>query len=1146
MSMHRHVLAGKLLAGLVAISSLALITPADISAEPLPVADVKHDGPVDFQKDILPILRRNCLACHNATDAESDLVLETPETILEGGAEGPSAVAGNSGESLMFKLAMHATDPVMPPEDNDVGAKNLSPEQLGLLKLWIDQGAKGEVTDAGGPIAWQPLPATVNPVYALAVSPHGEYVAAGRANQIFIYNTATKSTVTRLTDAALIEQGIYKNPGVAHLDIVQSLAFSPDGKWLASGGYRTVKIWERPTNPQLGKLEGIEGEPQSLAVSPDGKLAAVGEAGGKVKLFDVAAGKVTKTFEGHGGPVSGVAFSSDGALLATGCQDKTFRVFNIADGKELGKTETPAPVNAVAFVLENKQVATGHADNKLFTWHLPGTEPAPPEDEEPAEGEQAAQGPKPIKEFGGHAGAITSLLAVNNGTQLLSGSQDSTMRHWDANGGNQIRQFSPGGPVASVAVSPDGSKFAAACTNNMAKVFRADNGQQLAEVKGDHRLRLAQDDANRAVALAKRHVDNAKKDLDEAQKRLKSEEENAKKAEENQKKTQEEMKQKEEAAKKPVEEKQKADEELAAIMPQFEQAEKDKVATEEAAAKTTETQTASQKKRDDANKVASDAQNVVNAASQKLQQAQNTAKAAADKVTSTQNTVKAAEEKLANAQNAAKDKPDDQGLTDAVKAAEEEKKKADEALKAAETEKTTADESLKTVEKEKADADAALTKANEAKNAAEKEYQDAVAKNQEAQKAKNEAVQKFNDLNNKMNQAKNVVNQKAGPAQKATDELNAATRAYEAAVRSVERSKEAVQKAADAVPEFEAAHKQREEAAAQRQKEKEEADKAVPTGEKPVFAAAFTADGSALATAGEDGLVHFWSAENGAPVEVYEGMGGPVTNLAATSNSGLLALGKNGAAIVWNASPDWKLVRTIGSPDSSESFDDRVTALHFSPDSQFLATGGGEPSRSGELKIWKVADGSLVKDLPDAHSDTLFDLEFSPDGQFIASCASDRFAKVHRVDNGEFVRAFEGHTHHVMGVSWRADGRLLATSGADKVVKVWDAQTGDQTKTITGWKKEVTAIKFVAISDEMITAAGDPQVSMRDSNGGNKGGFSGPNDFVYTVRVSVDGKTFASGGESSIIRVWNEQKQPIATFEPPQQEEPAADQQAAN
>ena len=63
-------------------------------------------------------------------------------------------------------------------------------------------------------------------------------------------------------------------------------------------------------------------------------------------------------------------------------------------------------------------------------------------------------------------------------------------------------------------------------------------------------------------------------------------------------------------------------------------------------------------------------------------------------------------------------------------------------------------------------------------------------------------------------------------------------------------------------------------------------------------------------------------------------------------------------------------------------------------------------------------------------------LAFSPDGQQLASCAADRFIKLWNVADGKFVRSFEGHTHHVLGVAWRADGRVLVSSGADMVLKV--------------------------------------------------------------------------------------------------------------
>lgn len=917
---------------------------AGVSVAAITVADVRHEGPVDFEKEILPILRRNCLACHSATDAEADLVLETPESILKGGETGPGAVAGRGAESLILKYAAHQADSVMPPEDNEVGAKNLSSEQLGLLRLWIDQGAKGEVTGSTAPIAWKSLPARVKPVYALDVSPHGKYVAAGRANQIWIHSVPSKRVLTRLVDPALVDQPIFQGRGAAHLDLVQSLTFSPDGKWLASGGYRTVKLWRRPTNPQKRKLAGIDGEPQSLAVSADGRWAAVGESTGTVKLLDIASGKAEKTIGGHKGAVTALAFSSDGALLATGSQDKTFRLVRLADGKVLGTVETPSPIGAIAFVLNGEQIATGHADSKLLTWRLPG------------------ESPKPVKNFEGHAGPVTSLISVVGGKQLLSGSRDGTVRLWDADTGKILRQFKHGGPVNAIAVSPDGGKIASASSNNTAKIFRFDNAEQIAELRGDHRLRLAAKDAARALAVAERHVENVKKDLEETTSRKASAEENLKKAEDEKTDAAELLKKKEEAAGPLVAEKEQAQQQLAA----------------------------------------------------------------------------------------AKAKSDESG----------------------------------------------------------------------------EAVK----------QAEKNVKQKTDAAKQALDERDAAKRALESAQRKIVSSKKTIQQLTDSLARLKAAEKDVQATVQKRASEKQQADQAITTGDRPWLAIAFSADGAQLATAGEDGLVHLWGSASGTGLDVFADQNVPITALAATPAGGLVALGRNGSAIVWDTAAPWRLARTIGSHDSTQQFADRVTALDFSPDSLLLATGGGAPSRSGELKIWKVEDGSLVREFKEAHSDTIFDVEFSPDGRQIASCSADRLVRIHEI-TGKLIRGFEGHTHHVTGVSWRADQRVLATSGADKTVKVWDVLTGDQRTSIGGWKRDVTSVKFVSTSDVMLTAAGDPQVSLHDTTGGDKGTFGGITDFIYTARVSADGETIAAGGQDGVVRVWNERRQTIVNFEPSKPDE---------
>ena len=94
--------------------SLALLLLGSAYGAGLEVKEVKRGKPVDFQNEILPILRNNCLACHNATDAESDLSLETPQTIAKGGSEGAVVVPGKPEMSALLLLASRQKESFMP------------------------------------------------------------------------------------------------------------------------------------------------------------------------------------------------------------------------------------------------------------------------------------------------------------------------------------------------------------------------------------------------------------------------------------------------------------------------------------------------------------------------------------------------------------------------------------------------------------------------------------------------------------------------------------------------------------------------------------------------------------------------------------------------------------------------------------------------------------------------------------------------------------------------------------------------------------------------------------------------------------------------------------------------------------------------
>ena len=184
-----------------------LSTTAARAQKVIPITALKRNTLVDFDREILPIFRKKCLACHNATDAEGELVLETPASILRGGETGPAVIPQKGNDSLLLMFASNREEPFMPPPKNDRNAEPLTPQELGLIKLWIDQGAKGGGSSVLSPTAWRPLPKRLSPIYAVAVTPDGQYVACGRANQIFIYHVPTGQLVTRLTDPELQAAG---------------------------------------------------------------------------------------------------------------------------------------------------------------------------------------------------------------------------------------------------------------------------------------------------------------------------------------------------------------------------------------------------------------------------------------------------------------------------------------------------------------------------------------------------------------------------------------------------------------------------------------------------------------------------------------------------------------------------------------------------------------------------------------------------------------------------------------------------------------------------------------------------------------------------------------------------------------------------
>ncbi|HZE96149.1 MAG TPA: c-type cytochrome domain-containing protein [Planctomycetota bacterium] len=1140
----------------VLAAALALGAEAQEGQEPqgpLAVEVPKRDKPVDFRADLLPFLKSNCIACHHSKDPEGQLVLESAKTILKGGETGPAVVPGKSKESLLLLSAAHQRKPFMPPRKNKVGAGALTPQQLGLIKLWIDEGAKESLTvEAADAPVWRPVTSAWHPIYAVGLDSDGQFAACGRAGHLFLYHVPTGRLIDQPSDpklAGLVPKG---EPGLADRDAILSLAFSPDGTLLATGGYRSIRVWKRDLPETKGKLE-IPGDVKVVALSRDGATLAFA-AGNAVKLLSIKEGKPGAELKGHGDAIASIRFSADGTSVLTASADKTLRTWKTADGSATGKVETPAAVAAGEWTLDEKQIVSAGVDGVLRVW-------ATPDAAAPAEG---AAKPAALKE---HKVAATLLRATAAG--VLAAAADGKVSLINLETGKSARDLAHGAPVSSISVSPDGKRWLVV-GGPVATVWNAEDGKKIADLKADGVAARRDRSAQALLAFAGTEVTfrtNAIKTLEDVKKK---EEAEVKIAADAVAPSEKAAKDKEDALVKARQDREAADRAVAeagltaeAAREKFDLAlnalaiNDPDLALKQAEADTTAVvQYLEDAKMHPAMTV--DAKMRAEAASRMLGFGRAglalprllAEKAAADQKLVEASAAVAAPKGAADA--ATKLAAEAKGRADAAKKAVDEAKKKIESV-TSEEDKKAADEGLKKLEGEqaaaaqaceKADRDAkaaaaagadAAKKADDAKAAATaaalaatngQAAIDAARKTLEAAKTSAEAAVKTAETQKKDGLPKQVAAKKAEEA---------AQSGVEIAKANLDSAKGRVEKAKDSVVNVD---KQIQEANARLEAQKQEQTKldadrkaAAETLARTKIGlrtAEFSADGSLVIAGGEDGKLYAFGAERGAEAGLFSAHEKPVLAIGAAGFS----VAVDGSTRTGGWMPTWKLSVVLEPSESVKPPVDRVLALAFSPDGKILASGGGIPSRDGELLLWNPADGTLLREIAGAHSDTVFDLSFTADGSLLASAAADKFARVFDVKTGKLVRSFEGHTNHVLGVAWNRTGRTLATSGADDVIKIWSLESGQQIRTIPGFTKQATALRYVGYDASFAVAAGGVPVRLVQEAGNVTRNFESAGAFMYDLALSADGQMLAAGGLDGVLRLWSIDGKAIASFAP--------------
>jgi hypothetical protein len=475
-------------------------------------------------------------------------------------------------------------------------------------------------------------------------------------------------------------------------------------------------------------------------------------------------------------------------------------------------------------------------------------------------------------------------------------------------------------------------------------------------------------------------------------------------------------------------------------------------------------------------------------------------------------------------------------------AAQEAVKPAAEALVAAEQAKTTAQAAVEEAKKAANQATSDFNKARDAaaqdkenkdlavaRDTAEKTVNEAKQKKQAADAALQQTVQTLRQTQQKNEEAMRAARQAAEQAKQPERQFEDAKSALQGAINFIATANAVLERAKAAVPAAQQHVADAEALVVRRETEKKLLADAAQLPSKPLKAIAFLPDSLRLAVAGEGGELRFYDAEKGSPLEILETSAKDVCALANASDGRLFAISDDGRSIVVKTAGRWTLERTIGQADNPDQLVDRVLALDFSPDGKLLATGSGLPARSGQLKLWNAADGTLAREIPAAHRDTVFGLRFSPDGQYLATASADRLARIFRVADGSLVKTLEGHTHHVLAVAWSADGHLLAICGGDQVVKLWDVEKGTPVRTIRGdayrigpYKREVTSIAFIGDTEHILTSSGDGTLRLhRTSSEHDVRAFTDGAGFLHAAAATSDGRLVFGGGRHGILQVWN-------------------------
>ncbi|MFL5244097.1 MAG: WD40 repeat domain-containing protein [Gemmataceae bacterium] len=250
----------------------------------------------------------------------------------------------------------------------------------------------------------------------------------------------------------------------------------------------------------------------------------------------------------------------------------------------------------------------------------------------------------------------------------------------------------------------------------------------------------------------------------------------------------------------------------------------------------------------------------------------------------------------------------------------------------------------------------------------------------------------------------------------------------------------------------------------------------------------------------------------------------PVNAIAYRPDGKTVAAGGYGEVLIFDSASGDLAGKVTGQTG-------HVNALTYSHDGTHLAVAGGEPAKSGEVRLYAVPPNGLpspqAEKLLSGHKDVIFGLAFSPDGKTLASSGYDRLIKLWDVATGKEIMTLKDHSDTVYGLAFSPDGKMLASGAADRAVKIWEVATAKRLHTLSDSTDWIYALAWSPNGKHV--AGGGVDKSIRIWEVSPENAKLTQSAFAHEAPVSrlvysSDGQTLYSLGEDRVIKSWDTAK----------------------